>query len=255
MVATDSTGIPDDIKQKLMQDPAVQNAMKEAGKGALESLQDPKVQAQIMETCKEKFPQYASAAKDHIKAFVNDPEVQKQAKHYASVAGAYVMQAGGAFVATIQQGPAGVRFFSFIGGVGSAVVAVLAMINPLKLIFGPVIYVLSGYQLLFSLTTIIFEMPPEWITKVPGVTAYQDMLMDKAKFLTETLGRGLFYVFQGTLWLCFASLQDWDKLLCGLWMVFVGALNIMIHYGGYTVFAEKVAQGYHALSRPTPAGP
>lgn len=249
------SGIPDDVKQKLLKDPAVQNAIHAAGKEAVASLQDPKVQAQILQTCQEKFPEYAAQAKTNIQAFVNDPEVQKQAKHYAAAAGAYVMQAGGYLVAQIQQGPAGVRFLSFIGGLASAVNAVLAMINPLGLVFGTVMYVLSGYQLLFSLTTILFEAQPEWIAKIPGLNSYQDMLMDKAKFLTETLGRGLFYVFQGTLWLCFASLKEWDNLCTGLWMIFVGTLNILIHYGGYTVFANKVQAGYEALSRQAPAGP
>jgi len=31
------------------------------------------------------------------------------------MAGAYVMKAGGALVATIEQGPAGIRFLCFIG--------------------------------------------------------------------------------------------------------------------------------------------
>ena len=85
------------------------------------------------------------------------------------------------------------------------------------------------------------EAPPEYIAKVPGLNGYQertarimlkdldpedekllkcsvlkmmgksvhlqDMLLDKCKFLSETLGRGGFYIFQGTLWLCFAPLS------------------------------------------------
>ena len=40
----------------------------------------------------------------------------------------------------------------------------------------------------------------------------QDMLLDKCKFLSETLGRGGFYIFQGTLWLCFARLSSYSVL-------------------------------------------
>lgn len=35
------------------------------------------------------------------------------------MAGAYVMKAGGALVATIEQGPAGIRFLCFLGSVSA----------------------------------------------------------------------------------------------------------------------------------------
>lgn len=244
-MAASKTEIPNDVKQQLLQDPAVQDLIKKTGIEATEALKDPKVQAQILETCKEKFPQYASLAKDKIKDFVNDPEVQRQAKEYAAKAGKYLAMGADRFVHEIQQGPDGVRFFSFIGGVASSANAIMYLINPFSLLTHPVCYVLSAYQLLFSLTTMLFEAKPEWIQKVPGLDKYQDLLLDKAKFLSETLGRGGFYVFQGTLWLCFID-QILD-LAVGGWMVFVGLLNVLIHYGGYTHFAKKVAEGYRAI--------
>merc|ERR1719223_1828107 len=119
------------------------------------------------------------------------------------------------------------------------------MMNPLMLVFGPVTYVLSTYQLIFALTTILFEMKPEWIQKIGmGLDGYQDMLIDKCKFLTETAGRGLFYIFQGTLWLCFASLSELLDLGTGAFMVFVGLLNIIVHFGGLGSIAQKVNAGY-----------
>lgn len=245
-------GIPDDVKQKLLADPAVQTAMKQVGKEAAASLQDPAVQAQLLEVCKEKFPQYAATAKTQIKELVNDPKIQAAAREYAGQAAHYVVNAGGILVAQIQQGPAGVRFLGFCGGIASAVLSVMAIINPLGLVFGPVAYLLCSYQFIFSLTTVIFEMPPEYVAKVPVVSQYQDLLLQKAKFLSETLGRGLFYIFQGSLWLCFASLKEFTHLLIGLWMIFIGVLNIMIHYGNYNSFAEKVAAGYQSLSRSGP---
>lgn len=253
-----SLEIPADVKQQLLNDPAVQEQLRAAGKDAVAALNDPKVQQQIIDTCKEKFPQYYESAKDNITHFVNDPAVQAKAKEYASVAAAYVLQAGGLFVAQIQQGPAGVRLLSFAGGLASSANAVMSLINPLGLVFGPVTYVLATYQLIFSLTTILFEAKPEWIQQVSGLSSYQDMLIDKAKFLSQTDGRGLFYIFQGTLWLCFASLTEVFDLVSGLWMVFVGALNLLIHFGGYSAFAEKVAGGYQALAQqgaPPAAGP
>ena len=80
----------------------------------------------------------------------------------------------------------------------------------------------------------------------------QDMLLDKCKFLSETLGRGGFYIFQGTLWLCFAclgfllgtgipflwlgfvlrSVTDILDLAVGLALVACGMLNMLMHFGG-----------------------
>eukprot|EP00933_Yihiella_yeosuensis_P023032 TRINITY_DN18001_c0_g1_i2.p1 TRINITY_DN18001_c0_g1~~TRINITY_DN18001_c0_g1_i2.p1 ORF type:complete len:259 (-),score=49.11 TRINITY_DN18001_c0_g1_i2:250-1026(-) len=250
--------IPDDVKKQLMSDPKVQAAIKDSaaktGRDALESLNDPVVQAKIVVTCQEKFPEYADRAKQQITQFVNDPEVQKQAKHFAGLAGAYMMSAGGSLVAQIQQGPKGVRFLSFLGGVGSVANGVLALINPLGAVINPIRYVLSVYQMLFSLTTILFEAPPEYIQKISGIDRYQDMLMEKAKFLSECSGRGFFYIFQGTLWLCFASLTDLIDLGCGTYMVLVGVLNLLVHFGGLTIFAEKVAEGYQTLAQSSRGG-
>ncbi|CAE8679246.1 unnamed protein product, partial [Polarella glacialis] len=241
-----------DVRQQLMADPKVQAAIQEqcakSGQDAITALKDPAVQKVILQQCKDNFPKYASAAKDQIMNFANDPEVQKQAKAYANMAGAYALSAGGLLVAQIQQGPDGVRLLSFGGGVASVAIAVMDLINVFGILTNPVHYVLSVYQLIFSCTTMLFEASPEMIQKVSGLNSYQDMLIDKAKFLSETYGRGLFYIFQGTLWLCFASLTDILDLGVGLWMVFVGALNIMIHFGGFTVFQEKVADGYKSLS-------
>ncbi|CAE8606106.1 unnamed protein product, partial [Polarella glacialis] len=226
--------IPPDVRQQLMADPKVQAAIQEqcakSGQDAITALKDPAVQKVILQQCKDNFPKYASAAKDQIMNFANDPEVQKQAKAYANMAGAYALSAGGLLVAQIQQGPDGVRLLSFGGGVASVAIAVMDLINVFGILTNPVHYVLSVYQLIFSCTTMLFEASPEMIQKVSGLNSYQDLLIDKAKFLSETYGRGLFYIFQGTLWLCFASLTDILDLGVGLWMVFVGALNIMIHF-------------------------
>jgi len=245
------SGIPDDVKKSLMNDPKVQKAVQDAaektGKDAMSALQDPEVQRQIMETCKEKFPEYAGQAKTKIMEFCNDPEVQAAAKKYSAMAGAYVMKAGGALVATIEQGPAGIRFLCFIGSCASVVNSILKLIHISHILATPVKYVLSIYQLLFAITTVLFEAPPEYIAKVPGLNGYQDMLLDKCKFLSETLGRGGFYIFQGTLWLCFASLSDILDLAVGLALVCCGILNLLMHFGGLGKFQEKVRQGYEKL--------
>eukprot|EP00930_Biecheleria_cincta_P021296 TRINITY_DN15822_c0_g1_i2.p1 TRINITY_DN15822_c0_g1~~TRINITY_DN15822_c0_g1_i2.p1 ORF type:complete len:188 (-),score=29.91 TRINITY_DN15822_c0_g1_i2:113-676(-) len=183
--------------------------------------------------------------------FASDPEVQRQAQKYAAMAGSYVMAAGGALVAQIQQGPRGVRALGFVGGVASVVISILGLLSPFEAFFHPVKFVLSVYQLIFSVTTSLFEAPPHYVQKVSGLDRYQDLLLDKAKFLAETHGRGVFYIFQGSLWLGFASLSEPVELCVGGWMVFVGLLNILVHFGKLTVFAEKVAGGYQRIKSGT----
>jgi len=203
--------IPDDVKQKLLQDPAVQKIIMEqaskTGEDAIQALKSPEVQQQMLKTCQEKFPQYASTAGTKIKEFCSDPETQKQAQYYAGLAARYAAMMPAGIVAQIEQGPAGVRLLAFIGGCASCVNSGLDIINPLGALLSTVSYLISAYQVVFSLTTMIFEAKPEWIQKVPSLDKYQDLLIEKCKFMTESLGRGLFYVFQGTLWLSLGSFK------------------------------------------------
>lgn len=74
------------------------------------------------------------------------------------------------------------------------------------------------------------------------------MLIQKAKLISEAKGRGFFYFFQGTLWLSVASLTALLNLACGLWLVFIGILNLLIGYGGYQSFATKVSSGYRQVA-------
>jgi len=243
MASTGLSEIPDDVKQKVLSDPQVQAAIRQqankAGNDAISALKDPEVQQKILKTVQEQFPQYAQQAQAKITEWANDPAVQASARRYAAMAGQYVAGAGAAIMSQIEQGPAGVKFLCFCGGIASVVNGVISLFNIFGAITHPVTYVLSVYQMIFSLTTMLFEMPPDWVGKMPGITKYQDMLMDKAAFLTEALGRGIFYIFQGTLWLCSASL-DVVSLSVGLYMVFCGILNIFVHFNHLTTFVEKV---------------
>lgn len=240
------------VQEALLKDPKIQAMIKDAGESALK---DPAVQAEIVRQCQEKFPGAAAAASEQVQAWANDPAVQEQAKQYAGQALLYAGQAGDKFVGLIEQGPAGVRFLAFIGGVGSLVNAGLSLVNPLMLVFGTVTYVVAVYQCLFAITTMLFEAPPEYIAKVPGANGYQDMLMVKAKFLTENAGRGLFYIFQGSLWLAFASMTNIDDLIVGCYLCFIGLLHVLMHFGIMPQsVAQKMRSGYEELHK-APAGP
>lgn len=234
----------EEMQKKLLNDPQVQAAIKKAGTDALN---DPKVQDMIVKTAKEKFPEYSEKALAQAKQWAQDPEVQAKAYHYAGIAGAYLGQAGEVTVNLVEQGPTGVRILAFAAGVASCVNAVLFMVDVGHLMKLPV-YVVSVYQLIFSLTTMIFEAPPSVIEKMPGITAYQDTLIEKAKFISESAGRGVFYAFQGTLWLAFADIAKLVDILIGLYMIFVGVLYIAMHFGKLGVVAGKMRQGYQRVA-------
>eukprot|EP00440_Ansanella_granifera_P015745 gb/GFBE01017101.1/.p1 GENE.gb/GFBE01017101.1/~~gb/GFBE01017101.1/.p1 ORF type:complete len:338 (+),score=99.74 gb/GFBE01017101.1/:1-1014(+) len=219
------------VRDAVLKDPKVQEAVRKVGQDALN---DPDVQRQILETLQEKFPQAASAAKDKILEWANDPEVQRQAYAVAGVAADYAWQSVSQVTALIEQGPTGVRVLAFAGGVAAFVksfIVLLGLLNPVDVAVHLPYYVVMGYEGIFAISTMLFEAKPEWIEQISGLNAYQSMLLDKAKFLAETGGRGLFYGFQGTLWLCFASFTNLLELGLGLWFLFMAFLHISMHFG------------------------
>lgn len=227
------------VRDKILQDPKVQAAIKKAGEDALS---DPAVQAEILKVAQEKFPEVASAAKDKILEWANDPQVQAKAYEYAGIAADYAWQSVSQVGDLIEQGPSGVRILAFIGGAAALVQCIwvlTGLFHPVSASMQIPKYVIHLYQAAFAITTVLFEAKPEWIQKVPGLNDYQDMLLNKAKFLAESTGRGLFYGFQGTLWLCFSSLTAPAELLIGLWFMFLAVLYILM---GFDIMPQEVAK-------------
>lgn len=240
--------IDEDIQQKILSDPRVQEAVKKAGQDALN---DPQVQAMIVQTAKEKFPQVAAQAQAAALEWAKDPAVQAKAHYYAGKAGVYLSQAGDNVVGLVEQGPTGVRLLAFIVGAMSWGCAAMYFSN-IGNFFNLPVLVVSGYQVIFSVTTIIFEAPPSVIEKIPAITKYQDILIDKAKFISEVLGRGFFYVFMGSLWLAFANLGKMLDIITGLCLIFVGVLHVAMHFGKLGAVASKMRGGYESLATNPP---
>mmetsp|Transcript_47066 Transcript_47066/g.121683 ORF Transcript_47066/g.121683 Transcript_47066/m.121683 type:complete len:375 (-) Transcript_47066:89-1213(-) len=225
------------LQQALLQDPAVQEAVRKAGQDALS---DPTVQRAIINTCRQKFPEYAAHGARMVSEWAQDPEVQRQACQYAGVAALYAGQVGEQFVGLIEQGPAGLRLLAFGGGVACVVMAGRTVLNPASLAHGPLMYVLALYLTMFSLTTMLFEADQAWIAKVPRLDVYQNLVLDKAKFVAEAYGRGLVYGFEGTLWLSlYGSITSPLELALGLYFLGLSVLHILMHFG---VMPQHVAR-------------
>jgi len=145
----------------------------------------------------------------------------------------------------IEQGAPLMRLAAFCAGCASLVLAAFRL-GSFSDLFRPVTYVLDVYLIVFSVTTILFEGRPEWIDVVPGVSKYQEMLIQHCPFLTQALGRGLFYVFLGTLWLSLLSvgfLEGITALALGV----VGLLHVLIHFG---VLPDHIVErGMHGLEQ------
>lgn len=165
----------------------------------------------------------------------SDPVMQQAALNTAKQVGASLLgyaEDGAELVAKyVEQGPDGIRVLAFLGGLFSFLLSALTLVNPLELLTNPIEYVVCLYQAAFACTTMLMECDPDWTKKIQALQDYQHWLDDQAKFLLRVYGRGLFYLFQGSLWLLNAGLFSPICILCGLWMVGVGVIFLCMHYG------------------------
>lgn len=254
MASTFSAGaeVPDSIRQAIFEHPKVMEAVRKSEKARTAPLADPVVQQQILSVCYERHPEVAEVAPAAIASWGKDPQAQKAAQLaagvvpvLATVAGLFVGDHRG--VELINQGSPVVRLLAFIGGMSCIFMSAFPIINPWLLLNHPVMWAIHAYQLIFSVTTLIFEAKPEWVKSLPMLDDYKAILLDNAKFLAKTLGRGMFYCFQGTLWLCLGysvpmaaatvnqgfitKTYHFFSVILGLYMVLLGGAHILMHYG------------------------
>jgi hypothetical protein len=232
-VLLDDNKIDPKVQEALLSNPQVQAAMKKSGEEALKS---PEVQAAIIKVAKENLTaENAAKVANMAKEWAQDPAVQAKARHYAGMAMAYAGTAGQNIVGCIEQGPAGVQWLSWLASLASIV---WAGFTAWKCIIGiNVLWAFMGvFQIMFAFTTCLFEAKPEWVQNFSSLDSYQAMLMEYAKFLCTCMGRGLFYVWQGILWLIQVNLSNpfnlaaYLNLGLGGFLFLIGLLHIAMHY-------------------------
>eukprot|EP00930_Biecheleria_cincta_P055592 TRINITY_DN41903_c0_g1_i1.p1 TRINITY_DN41903_c0_g1~~TRINITY_DN41903_c0_g1_i1.p1 ORF type:complete len:285 (+),score=53.87 TRINITY_DN41903_c0_g1_i1:52-855(+) len=214
-------------REALLSNPAVQEALQQAGKDALA---DPAVQQQILATCREKFPELAEKAASEISTWAHDPVVQSQLAHLAVRAASAAAAAPRQLRSLIEKGEPGVRRIACTCGLFSAFWSFLGIVNIFKLL-SPMEYIINLYLAVFGLTTAMFEASPTWVARVPTLKAYQEGLIDNARFLCKCWGRGLFYIFQGSLWVAQCDFTSFVSLTLGFMLCFTGVLNVLIFFG------------------------
>lgn len=149
-----------------------------------------------------------------------------------------------AFQDYVQQGPRAVANICLCGGVSVSLLGLSYLAGLSGVIYNPFGYLLHMYMFLFGVATVILEADVDRIadtklhTAVPHIHWAQGWLHSKVQFLTELNGRGLFYIYQGTLMAtqdCFWCLLFW----MGMYNIFMGALYL------------AMAAGYVAGAHPT----
>mmetsp|Transcript_7096 Transcript_7096/g.11451 ORF Transcript_7096/g.11451 Transcript_7096/m.11451 type:complete len:349 (+) Transcript_7096:51-1097(+) len=167
--------------------------------------------------------------------------------HAALMAKHYGHKGVMAFGDYIQQGPKGASTLCFIGGVGSSIAGGLCVSGFFNAVTDPLHYVLYVYMFMFGLATTCLEADPDRIGMMPTpfdmlagpLTRGQAWLHSEVKLLTELRGRGVFYLYQGTL-MC----TQWSLLLfiVGAYSVLMGILCIAMSFGIQPDFDRLAAQ-------------
>jgi len=130
----------------------------------------------------------------------------------------------------IEQGREGIRVFCFVGGVAISLYSFMAVLNVFGILGSTLHYLVQVYQLLFGLMTCVLEADPAWLDKFDKLANAQAWVQEHMKVLTYLWGRGVFYLFQGSL-AYLASSTFTLGFFAGAWMVLCGILCIAQHRG------------------------
>jgi len=142
-----------------------------------------------------------------------------------------------AFQDYVQQGPEGISTLCFVGGAATSVLGFMNVCNLFGTLTDPFHYILNAYMFAFGLATAVIEADTDRIGMLVApfdrlaepVTRAQAWLHEECRLLTQLRGRGLFYLYQGTLMVtqCILCLL----FLAGLYNVVMGVLCIMTSFG------------------------
>lgn len=162
----------------------------------------------------------------------SDAEKRSAAVALAKEVGANVLSSAGDLASVVkdyvQRGPAGIGWLCFLGGSLTFVFGCLGLLDVFDVLLSPLGYLVNCYQMFFGLATCVIEAPLDWVNASPTLEKAQRFIHEYAKFLTTFGGRGLFYLFQGSL-----SLSQSLSLssLLALYMFGLGIICIAMQYG------------------------
>mmetsp|Transcript_57691 Transcript_57691/g.134970 ORF Transcript_57691/g.134970 Transcript_57691/m.134970 type:complete len:225 (+) Transcript_57691:71-745(+) len=133
----------------------------------------------------------------------------------------------------IEQAPHRIKLMCFFGGVAVVFNGIFGVLNVFGAFNNFIFYIVNFYQVVFGIVTCISELHPGFLgqgdTMPDIVDFFQRELHLWAKGLTLLGGRGLFYIFQGSLVVVSSGMLS-IGLIIGLYMFFVGCLCISLHF-------------------------
>lgn len=125
----------------------------------------------------------------------------------------------------VQRGPDGISWLCFVGGLATTVLGILGFFSFFAAVMEPVDYSMHLFEASFGVTTCVLEAPAKWVEKMEKLERAQKFIEEFAKFLTTLGGRGLFYLFQGSLTFATEPLSVTTALsiyMCGCGVVCIG---------------------------------
>eukprot|EP00415_Alexandrium_ostenfeldii_P003865 UN3865 len=118
----------------------------------------------------------------------------------------------------------------FMGGIAVVVNGIFGVLDVFDVFGDTLHYVVNAYQVFFGIVTCMTELDEDWCGPLHGwLHQRQKWMHEWALGLTLLWGRGLFYLFQGTLVLVASSLLSLG-LIIGVYMMVAGALCINQHF-------------------------
>lgn len=151
------------------------------------------------------------------------------------------------FETYVQQGPEGIRFLSFGGGLFVFLYGIGCALNIFGILGNPIYYLICASQIIFGFTTMVLEASPSLISTYASIERLQRIFHDNVKFLTLLWGRGCFYVYIGAHIIYLSNYISLGMLL-GVYMVVMGAFYLAWNWG-YDVskptgmIIEKIREG------------
>lgn len=122
----------------------------------------------------------------------------------------------------VNRNPAKLQFLGTIAGGLLILVGVLCSLNIFSALTNPVKYILNFFFIVFGSCTLVTSWFPE--------SGASRSVYSQCSFLSNALGRGFFYVFQGCLLtaLGVSGGISWLYLLVGVLLLLLGLLSLLV---------------------------
>lgn len=131
----------------------------------------------------------------------------------------------------MQKGATGLRFLAFVGGAGITLTGLLNIAQITGLITEPMYYLVNIYQVLFGVGILLLEAEPALVDKYESLSKGQAWVQENLQVLTTVWGRGVFYLYVGSVELFADASGSLLGLLLGCYLLVVAGLLIASDFG------------------------